>query len=151
MKYPTLSSVAFEKVTTSAVTHRPFSYCHHPLVLYHFFLPQRTLRAVMSEVITAGIQPRFKVHRNLDRRRVNVSRFESHDGVRARGGRRVSIVWTWIQPFLPCGWSVRGHRGVTILPFSLSLFLTGCMINAPALSEDHSLEKARRSRPLRFS
>lgn len=42
----------------------------------------------MSEVITAGIQPRFKVHRNVDRR-VNVSQFESHGGFRARGGQRV--------------------------------------------------------------
>lgn len=31
----------------------------------------------MSEVIAVGIQPRFKAHRNVDRR-VNVSQFESH-------------------------------------------------------------------------
>lgn len=42
----------------------------------------------MSEVITIGIQPRFKVRRNVDHR-VNVSQFESHGSFRARGGQRV--------------------------------------------------------------
>lgn len=42
----------------------------------------------MSEVITVGIQLRFKVRRNVGHR-MNVSQFESHDGFRARGGQRV--------------------------------------------------------------
>jgi len=46
-----------------------------------------TSHAVMSKVITVGIQLRFKIHRNVDRR-VNVSQFESHGGFRARGGQR---------------------------------------------------------------
>lgn len=73
----------------------------------------------MSEVITDGIQPRFKVRRDVDRR-VNVSQFESHGGFRARGGQRVDH-GPRFNPFSrvggPCSWSSKRH--ISILPSSL--------------------------------
>lgn len=73
----------------------------------------------MSEVITVGIQPRFKVRRNVGRR-VNVSQFESHGAVFEHVAVNESIMD--LDPTLSPAWvvRVRGHRSVTfpILPSS---------------------------------
>jgi hypothetical protein len=105
----------------------------------------RDAPAVMSGVITACIQPRFKARRNVGRR-VNVSRFESHGDFRTRGGRQVDR-GPRFNPFSRVGgpfvWGIEASRfDSPFLSLSFSLVLLGSVIGA-ITARIIPLEKAR--------